>query len=177
MSNLRNPVWGPDQDYIECEILLGGNQWVPFTARADDGDPKTRAIFATLREMGPAPYVPPLREITSRDVNVARNRKMARFDHDGYSWQADPASLINIAVAAQAALTALTEGVAADDVRWHGGDDPFAWITADNELVTMGPGAVIALNRAAMLHGWQAVVNARAVKDMDEIPEDFEGLL
>jgi len=172
MRALKDPIWGKDHQHIDCKIRVNEDEWAPFTVSAADKDPKMMAIFASLEAMGPDEYVPPVIVPTARDVNRAREKLLsAGFTFDGNVYQADIGSMVSIAMAA---------GVASEvakakrgDVRWHGGDDPFTWITSDNKRVEMTASDVIGLRQAAMLRRGEVINAARDIKDMDEIPPDF----
>jgi len=172
MRALKEPVWGKDHQYIDCKIRVNDEEWAPFTVSATDKDPKMMAIFATLEGMKPADYVEPVIVPTSRDVNIARDVSLkSGFVFDGNTYQSDTGSLIGIVSAATAAIS-LTK-TQRSSTKWHGGDDPFCWITADNKKIEMTGNDVIELNRAAMLHRAAGVMAGRNIKDMDKIPPDF----
>jgi hypothetical protein len=60
-----------------------------------------------------------------------------------------------------------------EDLFWNGGLSPFAWIAADNSLVTMDAQTVVEFGRTAAQHEQSHIFAARALKDMEPIPLDY----
>lgn len=128
------------------------------------------------KNFGPPPQPDPTeaRNITSTAIMDERNRRMrASLAFGGHVFDIDQGSLQRITGAATLAGFALGQGAQAGDLLWHGGDDPFSWITADNQIVTMDAPTVFAFGQAAANHESQHIFAARALKDMDPIPDDW----
>lgn len=126
----------------------------------------------TVREyVAPEPEPEP---ITSDDVDAERDRRISDgFSFGGVRYQARAEDRENIAGAATAALAAIIAGAQEGDFRWHGGESDFVWIAEDNSLVAMDAHTVLAFGQAAMSHKQAHIFAARALKDMDPIPEDY----
>lgn len=88
-------------------------------------------------------------------------------------WQRDRISLQRITGAATLAGFAVAAGAQPGDFLWHGGSEPFGWIAADNEVVTMDAQTVFAFGQAAAAVETRLIFAARALREMDPIPEDF----
>ena len=111
---------------------------------------------------------------TSLDVNRERDRRLALdFTFGGKSFQRDASAIKRITGAYSMALAAIVGGAVAGDLRWHGGDSDFSWIASDNSLVTMDAQTVIAFGNACAAIEEDLVIKARAIKDLDPIPDDF----
>lgn len=117
-----------------------------------------------------AALVPPSRE----DVNAERDRRIdGRFAFGGHIFQSDTEARENISGASAAAIGAIMLGAQAGDLRWHGGDEDFAWLALDNTSVPMDAPTVYAFGMAAMRHKSDHIWAARALKDADPTPADF----
>lgn len=116
------------------------------------------------------------REAFAAQVTRERDRRIAAgVVFDSVIYQSRATDRENIAGAAQLALMATLRGEGqAGNFFWHGGDQPFAWIAADNSLVQMDAPMVIdfAKTAAAMKQAYTMV--ARAIKDMDPPPADIK---
>jgi hypothetical protein len=117
----------------------------------------------------PAP--PPL---TKEDVNAERDLRIsAGLIFQGKPFQSRPEDRENVAGATTWASLALMGGAKPGDYRWHGGEEDFAWIAADNSLVKMDAPTVIEFGKA--LGAWKSahIFAARMLKDLPEIPADY----
>lgn len=107
-------------------------------------------------------------------VNAERDRRIdGQFTFNGKAYQSRPEDRENMAGAATSALAAIMKGAEPGDLRWHGGESDFTWISADNTLVPMDAPTMFALGQAAMEHKQRHIFAARALKDGDTIPADF----
>lgn len=108
-------------------------------------------------------------------VDDERDRRInAGFTFDGVEYQSGPEDRENIQGAYSSALTAiLVDDAQPGDLRWADPDTDFAWIAADNSMVTMDAHQVLAFGIAAKEHKQRHIFAARALKDMDPIPSDF----
>lgn len=112
-----------------------------------------------------------------KHVNRYRNTLLrAGVDHNGYTFQTDDRSLLNLNLAAQAARQAVVDGASATDNQWHGGSSPFFWIAADNTQVVMTPNDLKALHTAVFDRVNYLVTKADEIKSMDPIPTNFMSL-
>ena len=78
-----------------------------------------------------------------------------------------------ISGAALLAFMAASQGAQANNYLWHGGTEPFSWISQDNTIVQMDAQTVISFGQTAAEHERAHIFAARALKDMDPIPEDW----
>lgn len=111
---------------------------------------------------------------TSLDVNRERDRRLgSNFTFGGKPFQRDVSAVKRITGAYSMALAAIVGGAQTGNYRWHGGSADFAWIAADNSLVAMDAQTVIAFGNACAAIEEDLVIKARAIKDLDPIPDDF----
>lgn len=111
---------------------------------------------------------------TRADVNAERNRRMrGTFAFSGTRFSCDADSLQRITGAGTLAGFAMAAGAQAGDLYWHGGTDPFAWIAADNSIVTMDAQTAFAFGQAAARNETLYIFAAKSIKDMDPIPTDY----
>lgn len=123
-----------------------------------------------------AAYVAP--PITAEQVRAAidaeRDRRMnSVLFFAGNYYDCDVASLQRITGAGSLAGLAIAGGAKAGNVHWHGGADPFAWITADNIVVPMDAQTCFAFARAAAANISAHIFAAKALKSADPIPQDY----
>ncbi|UOA25891.1 DUF4376 domain-containing protein [Pseudosulfitobacter sp. DSM 107133] len=113
-------------------------------------------------------------EILNRKITQERNRRItAGFEFQGNTFDFDEVSKSRITGAATLAGFAIGAGALVDDLYWHGGEDPFAWIAQDNTLVTMDAQTCFAFGQAAAEHESLHIFAARALKDAAEPVLDF----
>ena len=139
-------------------------------------DPDARAIIggSWTEDGGFAPPPEPDPEpVDPADIDRERDRRIdAGFDFMGIDFQSRQTDRENIAGAAQLAFMAIVEGKQLGDLRWHGGDTDFVWISSDNSLIPMDAHTMVAFGKAAAEQKQRLIFAARALKD-GEIPEDF----
>ena len=112
--------------------------------------------------------------ITSATVNAERDMRIASgFSFNGTMYDSRPEDQKRIAGAAQLAFMAIVAGAQPDDLLWHGGTQPFAWIAQDNSIVTMDAQTVVQFGKAAAAWEQAHIFAARALKDMADIPQNF----
>jgi len=120
---------------------------------------------------------PPTEEpvVTAAMVDAVRDIRIASgFGFGGNVYQTRPEDRENIAGAATAALAAImVNGAQPGDFRWHGGENDFEWIAADNTTHPLDAQSMFAMGQAAMAHKQAHIWAARALKDMDPIPVDY----
>lgn len=152
---------------------ISGNEWVDsgpegaatmFVDSFEDLQARLRGHALPL----PGPYI-------SADVDRERDRRLRTVPFMGhiYDFCDDRGSDINIAGAGSMAIAALMAGAVQGDLRWHGGDSDFAWVAADNAIVTMDAQTVLSF---AMTAGrWKSahIRAARALKDLSAVPDDY----
>lgn len=118
---------------------------------------------------------PPEPEPTPADVDAERDRRIdGGFEFAGVRYQTRPGDRENIAGASIAALGAIGAGAQPGDYRWHGGDSDFVWIAEDNSMTPMDAPTMFSFGQSAMAHKQSLIFAARALKDMDPIPADFD---
>ncbi len=111
---------------------------------------------------------------TPSDLNAERDRRIAAgFVYGGNVFDFDDRAKANISGAAQLAFMAIVAGAQPEDLFWNGGLSPFTWIAQDNSLVTMDAQTVVEFGRTAAEHEQAHIFAARALKDMEPIPDDF----
>jgi hypothetical protein len=136
---------------------------------ADAVEPPPPTPDATLAE----------RKIAVRGwINAERDRRVRLpFGFGANRFDYDDASQKRITGAGALALIAITVGgKAPTDTRWHGGDEDFVWIAADNSLVPMDAATVLAFGQAAGAWDSAHVFAARVLKDAAEAAIDENAL-
>lgn len=112
---------------------------------------------------------------TSGQIDRERDRRVANgFMFNDVLFQSRAQDQKRISGAGALAIVAVINGAQPNDLRWHGGDSDFAWIAADNSLVTMDAQTVIAFGQAAAAWESAHVFAARALKDMSPPPEAYD---
>ncbi|WP_150524034.1 DUF4376 domain-containing protein [Roseibium sediminis] len=116
----------------------------------------------------------PVPKPTSEEVNTERDRRTALgFKFNGAVFDFDIRAKTNISGASQMAFMAVMAGVQEGNLRWHGGNEDFSWISQDNTAIPMDAQTVIKFGQKAANHETAHVLKARALKNMDPIPEDY----
>jgi hypothetical protein len=111
---------------------------------------------------------------TQGDVAQERDRRLALdFDFQGKLYQRDRVSVQRIAGAAQMASLAIAQGAQAGDLHWHGGEPPFGWIASDDSVTHMDAQTVVQFGIAAAGVETAIIFAARALRQMETIPQDF----
>lgn len=112
---------------------------------------------------------------TVEDVNLERDRRLSgTIAYMGAVFDCDATSLQRITGAATLAGFAIVRGAAAGDLYWHGGSEPFIWISNENVPVEMDAFATFKFGQAATENETAHIMAARVLKDMEEIPRDFQ---
>lgn len=170
---VTRPIAVPAGEGFE-ELLPGtdferpGSFWNAIVALEGDG-----AVHSPPEEPEPPPLT--VMPLDSRKVDRERDRRIAAgFGFAGKVYQSRQTDRENISGAATAALAAIAGAAAPGDLRWHGGTSDFAWIAADNTLVPMDAQTMHAFGMAAMAHKQAHIFAARALKDEDPIPADYQ---
>lgn len=119
-------------------------------------------------------WVGKILEINSEVIDQERNK---RIDY-GFTWngnviQADADSRENISGASAAAIAYLASGGDPNTVFWTSPTTPFAWITRDNQIITLTALQMIDMGNTALSHKKNHIFSARVLKDMVPIPEDY----
>lgn len=118
---------------------------------------------------------PAYQEILRRKIDIERDRRMkAGFVFQSNQFDFDDASKARITGMATLAGFALGQGAQAGNYLWHGGADPFVWITSDNSFVPMDAPTCFAFGQAAATHEITYIFAARNLKDMVPVPETYE---
>lgn len=131
-----------------------------------DGQFYQNWVYEPIPE-GPAP--------TAEEVNEERDRRMRGVLKFMVTvFDCDSASLQRITGAATLAGFAIGRGAEPGDLFWHGGPDPFIWISNENVAVEMDAFSVFNFGQVAAQNETAHIVAARALKDMPEIPRDYK---
>ena len=137
----------------------GGHVWSDFLLAFESG-----------LEVGG--YVIP--QPTTQDVNAERDRRVqSGFAFGGKLFDFSDEAKARISGAATLAGFALGAGSPDGYLRWHQGTDDFAWIAADNSLMTMDAKTCFAFGQTAATHDSKHVFAARELKNMEPIPADY----
>ena len=112
--------------------------------------------------------------VTKAMVDAERDRRIAAgFVFEGKLIDFDAVSKENITGAGAMAGTALAMGAVAGDLFWHGGTEPFSWITADNTKLELDAASMFAMSQAAGNHVTAHFMAGRALKDFTTIPAAY----
>ena len=112
--------------------------------------------------------------ISAAQVDTERDRRIdAGVTFDDVLYQSKTTDRENIAGAAQMAFMAVVGGAQPGDLRWSNPDQDFAWICAENTLVPMDAQTVVEFGRTAALRKSDLIYAGRTLKDMPEIPENY----
>lgn len=110
----------------------------------------------------------------TEEINTYRDNKIAQgFLFNGTMFDSRPEDQKRISGAGTLAFIAIANGAPAGYLYWHGGTDPFSWITQNNELVEMDAYTMVEFGKKAAEHERNHIFAARLLKDMDPIPEDY----
>jgi hypothetical protein len=144
-------------------------EWCALWPNVDElvaiGDKFSKGVFSRV-EIKQVP--------TSDDVNRERDSRMSgKFWFYENQFDCDQKSLARIAGAATLAGFAISLGSQKGDLYWHGGIEPFSWISADNSIIEMDAHAMFEFGKAAASNESAHIFAARTLKDMVEIPADF----
>ena len=112
---------------------------------------------------------------TKQQVKEERDRRVdSGFVFSDKRYQSRQEDRENIAGAGTLAAIAIMNGAKPGDLRWHGGEEDFAWIAEDNSINPMDAFTVIQLGKTAAAWKSAHIFAARALKDLPEIPADFD---
>lgn len=111
----------------------------------------------------------PLDDVKARAVarlNEERDRRFeSGFSFAGTAFDSRQQDRENIAGAVQLATLWLMSGGDPLDTKWHGGEQDFVWINANNDLTVLSAGAMIEFGKTAAAHKHLLIFTARAYKD------------
>lgn len=112
--------------------------------------------------------------VTTEQVNAERDRRVqTTFSWNGKAYQLDERSLTRITAMGADARFAKAAGANNSNKKWHGGIEDFGFIATDNSVTSMGVDDVISFSNAAKLWVNNHTMKARALKDMNPIPQNF----
>jgi hypothetical protein len=156
---------------------LSGNWMWPIR---DEG--KAEAVAAYLDAQDPKlskPGVKPTPGVTNGEINAARDRRIdSGIIFNGVLFQTRPEDRENIQGAYSRAQSAiLIDGAQPGDFTWHGGPGDFEWIAADDSRVKMDAQTMMAFGEAVLDHKSAHIFAANAIKAMDPVPSDFDGIV
>lgn len=107
-------------------------------------------------------------------VDEERDRRIAAgFIFSGKLIDFDAVSKENITGAGAMAGTATAMGAVAGDLYWHGGAEPFSWITADNTKLELDAASMFAMSQAAADHVATHFFAGRSLKDYTILPATY----
>lgn len=120
-------------------------------------------------------YFDNLNRVKPEEVDAERDRRMDYgFVFNNKFFQSRVVDRENILGAAQLAHMAITiGGKSPTDTKWHGGQEDFVWIAADNSLEKMNAITVIQFGQKAAEHKSAHTFAARELKNADPIPTDY----
>lgn len=124
-----------------------------------------------------APPVPPLTDDELKaGINSERDSRInGGFIHGGKEYQTDAGSRENIAGAQGLSLGAMiVDPGGANGLRWSDPDVDFSWTAADNSEVPMTAAECQAFCLAAMQYKAALIKAARALKDQNPLPLDYD---
>lgn len=149
--------------------MLGGD-WVEIQeGQGVDDDPAAWVVNLATGALEYRGRVPEREEINlERDARIAAG---FAFGRALYQFRAEDKQ--RIAGAATLAGFALAQGAASGNFYWHGGSQPFTWITADNSPVMLDASAMFTLGQVAANHETVHIFAARALKDATIAPLDY----
>lgn len=109
-----------------------------------------------------------------QNVMQERDRRLeADFEFNGKMFQRDSKSLDRITGAATLAGFAIANGAQPGDLRWANPARDFGWIASDNTVVPMDAQTTFQFGQVAAGIETSIVFAAKALREMDPIPEDF----
>ena len=112
--------------------------------------------------------------VTKQMVDEERDRRIAAgFIFSGKLIDFDAVSKENITGAGAMAGTATAMGAVAGDLYWHGGAEPFSWITADNTKLELDAASMFAMSQAAADHVATHFFAGRSLKDYTILPATY----
>ena len=153
-----------------------GSAWID-TWKLDDPEPTAdalEALFETHKDALAAMAGEHAQAELLARIDAERDRRINDgFVFDGVAYQSRPEDRENIDGAATAALEAKLGDAKPGDLRWHDDDTDFVWIAKDNSTHAMDAQTMFAFGKAALKHKQAHIFAARAIKDMDPIPDDF----
>lgn len=113
-------------------------------------------------------------DATSEMIDAELARRLASgLTYSGHVYELDERSQQRITSAGTQARFAVLSGAVVGDFLWHGGAQPFVWITKDNLQVQMDAQTMSDFAEAALMFVLTHRVSARNLKDMNPIPQDF----
>lgn len=113
-------------------------------------------------------------DAVSAEVNIERNARLKRgFVFEGRLYDFDDQAKSRVTGAGTLAGFAIGAGAPEGYYHWHGGNDPFAWIAADNSQVVMDAPTCFRFAQAAAEHERAHIFAARVLKDSNPLPTNW----
>lgn len=112
-------------------------------------------------------------------IAAERDRRLPLdFEFNGKMYQRDTKSLQRITGAGTLAGLFIGAGGSPTSLKWHAtsevpNPDDFAWIASDDSLTPMDAATVFAFSREAATVETRLIFAAKALRNMDPIPDDF----
>jgi hypothetical protein len=155
-------VFGVTPDEILVQLEDGRRTAIPA------GSPVYAEIAQQLNTL-PAP------QPEAQQVNAERDRRIGRFTFDGVAYQCDPDSQQQImAMGTDARFAQLVGKGKPMDLRWASPNTDFGWIAADNSIIPMDAPHMSDFAEAAKSWVMRHIFAARALKDVQPIPADYD---
>lgn len=112
---------------------------------------------------------------TRAQINAERDRRAENgFIFNGVKFQSRLQDQKRITGAGILASIAISQGSQPGDLYWHGEEEPFVWISAENVLVPMDAYTVIQFGKTAAEWESKHVFAAHALKNLTPIPKDYQ---
>jgi hypothetical protein len=149
----------------------------PVTQNAEEVQPKLiKGQWVQAWEIQPATAEQIEERLQARrgQINAERDRRLsAPFAFAGKMFDRDATSVARINGASTLAGFAMGAGAQPGNLRWHGGEADFAWISADNTLVPMDAPTVFAFGREAASVESRLIFAAKQLREINPPPADF----
>ena len=101
-------------------------------------------------------------------------RILEGFIFDNVLFDSRPEDQKRISASLQFAYMAILNGAQINDLRWLDADNDFVWIAKDNTLIPMDAFTVVEFAKTAAAWEKDHIFAARALKDMEIVPENFK---
>jgi hypothetical protein len=152
MDNVPNPIFLPNGDHLHGAQV--GLEYNGYRLEVWEKEP------------------PPLQ---AWQVDEERDQRIAAgFQFSEKTIQFRVSDRENINGAGTLAALAMMAGAQPGNYKWHGGEEDFAWITADNSLLRLDAFETVNLGKAAAAWKSAHIFAARKLKDQETIPEDYK---
>lgn len=153
---------------VEDKPTITSSQVLSWNAETISWDVRDKTEEELLEESTEASNYRRMQINTHRDDRIASG-----FTFQNNIFDSRPEDQKRISGAALLAFMAILNGAQENDYMWHGGQEPFAWITQTNTTVQMDAQTVVEFGKVAAEWERAHIFAARTLKDMDIVPEDY----